>query len=268
LIGTRHEEYRQFQDGLPFVLYHGLERTKYIRSAENNWHENLELQFCTDGSGTVLLDGEILPIRKNDIVVVNSNVLHYTGTDSRMTYSCLIAGTDFCKAVGIDPQSHHFSPYIQSESMVFLMKELEKLYLDPAIPFRVTKLHKLFLEILTELGEHHTVGKSAASAGNKSFETVKSAVSYIRANYRQKLTLDMIAQAVLWDKYALCRDFKRLTGQTVIDHLNHYRCIMAIEYLSAGHTVSEAAELCGFKNLSFFSKIFKKHIGKLPSAYK
>ena len=102
----------------------------------------------------------------------------------------------------------------------------------------------------------------------KNFETVKSVITYIREIYNKKITLDEISKAVLCDKYALCREFKRLTGQTIIENLNNYRCINAMRFLNEGYTVAKAAELCGFDNLSFFTKTFKKYIGKLPSEYK
>lgn len=268
MIGTRHEEYGQLIDGLPFVLYTDLKRTPFLRSKDNNWHENLELQLCTEGCGAVLLDGEKHLFNVNDIVVVNSNVLHYTGTDTSLTYHCLIVSTDFCRQVGLDPNFMHFEPHLQSSALVALLNSLKELYLDPAAPCRIAKLNKIVLEILITLSEHHTAQKTALDTDTKRFEIVKATISHIRSHYGQRITIDEISRAVLFDKYALCREFKKLTGQTIVENLNNYRCIKAIEYLSAGYTVTHTAALCGFDNLSFFSKTFEKYIGKLPSAYK
>lgn len=268
MLGTRHEEYEPLTNGLPFVLNANLHRTKYDCSKENNWHDNLEIQICAEGSGNVLLDGEKYPFGKNDIVVINSNVLHYTGTDTSLIYHCLIVSTDFCKQVGIDTGFISFSPHIRSAALVDLFGELTEVFLKADLPCRKAKLNKLVLEILIELAEHHAAEQAAFGTEDKRFDTVKAVISYIRAHYAQKVTLDGISKAVLFDKYALCREFKRLTGQTIIENLNHYRCIKAIECLSAGYTVARTASLCGFDNLSFFSKTFKKHTGKLPSAYK
>lgn len=268
MMGTRHEEYEQFTDGLPFVLHTDLKRSSINRSKDNNWHENLEIQLCTDGCGTVLLNGERISFNKNDIVAVNSNVLHYTGTDTELTYSCLIVSTDFCRQVGLDPNFIFFESLIQSTVLVKLFEDLVSIYSNTADLCRVARLNKIVLEILIELAEHHMSLKNARGCDTRKFETVKKAVTYIRDNYARRLTIDEISRAVLYDKYALCREFKRLTGQTIIENLNSYRCVKAIELLSEGYTVAQTANLCGFVNLSFFTQAFKKNIGKLPSEYK
>ena len=48
------------------------------------------------------------------------------------------------------------------------------------------------------------------------------------------------------------------------DFLTSHRCKEAKKLLKAGSTVSEAANSCGFKNLSFFSKTYKNIMGNLP----
>jgi AraC-like DNA-binding protein len=100
------------------------------------------------------------------------------------------------------------------------------------------------------------------------FDNVKAAIGYIRQSYDRKISLDELAKITYSDKYALCRNFKRLTGQTVVQYINLYRCQKAAEMITNGQTVAEAAHLCGFDNLSFFTKTFKHYMGALPSFYK
>ncbi len=268
MVGTRYEEYGYLTDGLPFVLNIDLKRTYFNYSEKYNWHDNLEIELCTGGSGSVLLDGEKYEFKKDDIIVVNLNVIHYTGTNTDLTYCCLILSTDFYRKVGLDPQAYIFLPYIKSNVLVDLLNTLKEIYINHAIPFRITKLNELVLEILIELAEHHMIKRIALASENNNYQTVKATIAYIRMNYNKKITLDEIAKEVLCDKYALCREFKLLTGQTIIENLNNYRCIKAIDYLSDGYTVAQAAVLCGFENISFFFKTFKRYIGKLPSSYK
>lgn len=268
MLGTRHEQYSHFINGLPFLLNTGLERSRYYRSTENNWHENLEIQLCTSGEGTVLLDGKKYSFIKDDMVVVNANVLHYTGTESDLTYDCLIISTDFCRQAGIDHQTLYIEPLVRSSALVHLFTDLKTIYFNISDPFRIAKLHKIALELLIALAEQHGLQLPAVASRSRKFETVKSTISYLRQHYPHKVTLDEIAKAVLCDKYTLCKDFKKLTGQTIMENLNHYRCIKAIDCLSAGYSVADTAAMCGFENLSFFTQTFKRHMGKLPSEYK
>ena len=68
-------------------------------------------------------------------------------------------------------------------------------------------------------------------------------------------------------KYYLSREFKSFTGRTIFDTINTFRCADAKHLISKGATVSEAAAACGLENLSYFSRTFKKYVGKLPSQY-
>ena len=85
--GVRHETYANLINGLPFFLTAGIERGKNSFLNEQNWHENMEIQLFTEGEGTVLLNGEKYAVKKGDIVVVNSNVLHYTFSETRLVYT-------------------------------------------------------------------------------------------------------------------------------------------------------------------------------------
>lgn len=88
---------------------------------------------------------------------------------------------------------------------------------------------------------------------------------YIRQNMKSCLTLEDIAAYVGISKYYFTREFKRITGQTVFEYINVVRCKEAKRLITQGMTVSLAAQTCGFENLSYFTRTYKKCIGELPS---
>ena len=75
MISARYETYPTSIDQLPFILHTGLERTSLLFSKEQNWHDNLEFQLCTAGSGTVLLNGVPHPFFPDDVISVESNMI-------------------------------------------------------------------------------------------------------------------------------------------------------------------------------------------------
>jgi len=66
-------------------------------------------------------------------------------------------------------------------------------------------------------------------------------------------------------KFYLCREFKAYTGSSILQTVNLLRCTQAKLLIEGGATVSQAALSCGFDNLSYFSRTFKKLMGALPS---
>lgn len=264
MTGPRYEEYADFAGGLPFRLSVGLERTLYTSSRGQNWHEEPELQFCTGGEGTVLIGGERYDFRPGDIAAVGSGVIHRTGTEGRLTYTCLIISAAFCRQVGIECEALCFEPHFRDEALEQKLCALCEVYAG-AEPFRTAKLHELLLGILIALAERHAVRGDTPAMQARSVETVKAVIRHIRENYAKKLTLDELARAVCTDKYALCREFRHFTGQTIVTYINHYRCIMAAGAIASGCAVAEAAHLCGFESASFFTRTFKKYMGVLPS---
>ena len=67
----------------------------------------------------------------------------------------------------------------------------------------------------------------------------------------------------------LSRLFKKEEGINFLDYLNQYRIDAAKKLLqNPQYNVLEAADMTGFKNTRYFSKIFKKNVGLTPSEYR
>ena len=263
----RYEEYIRFNDDLPFYFQPRLVRTKKICSASPNWHDNIEIQLCTNGQGEVLLDGEKYSFQKGDIVIVNSNVIHYTKTDTELEYSCLIIDMEFFKKTGFEPQ-RIFKPYIpKAARLQNLFNELETIY-EKDDRLRRPLLNLTLLKILIEIGENYADDAVLQKKPEKHFGEIKKAIIFLRNHYSQKITLNELAKNVFIDKFTLSKDFKKSTGQTVIAYLNEYRCKKAAGLISEGTSVTNAALQCGFENISYFTKTFKNIFGKLPSSFK
>jgi len=98
---------------------------------------------------------------------------------------------------------------------------------------------------------------------------IKKIHSYISKNYQLPLSLEDLGQiASLSEKY-LSRRFKELYGQTPIYFRDSLRIDSACELLRGSHyAIGEIAEKCGFSDIYYFSKIFKKKTGKSPGEYR
>ena len=249
---------------IPFFFHTDIEQ-KNNKCCVLNWHTNIELLYCTDGEGTVICENTKYTFEKGDIFVVNANELHDIISDSEVTYFCLILDKDFCAENGIDTEYLHFTAKIRDE-------ELNRLYEDVAEAYnyfgvcRATKIRCAVLSLLIKLRTDYTessIGKLQDK--NPGTERIKRAMVYIRQNLSKAFTLEEIADYVGISKFYLTREFKRITGQSVFEYINIIRCKEATRLISEGQTVSAAARSCGFENMSYFSRTYKKCIGSAPS---
>lgn len=264
---TRYEKYGNLTNKLPFVLNADIVRTPTTYSEKQNWHDNIEIQFCTKGQGAVLIDGKEYPFCENDIAIIGSNSIHYTFSNTSITYSCIIISTGFCELLDIDYNNLSFSPVVKDCKLNILFSHIYEEH-KKTQPMRIACLNKLLLELLIHICSFHSTLKKSNLSQTKNLNAIKQALFYIRENYDKKISLDDISRFALIDKYTLCKEFKKFTGQTVFNNLNTYRCTKAVDLMSSGKSVTETAFLCGFENLSFFTKTFKKYMKKLPSEHK
>ncbi len=268
MLKTIYEEYTHIDNDRAFVLYASLPRTAIQASQAMNWHENMEIQFFHEGEGRVLLDGQEVGVQAGDLVVVHPRVIHYTGTDSALTYSALLVGVPFCRQMGIEQESLLFDTKIQDQTLAAYFEELVRLHTASDVAFRGAKETALLLQILIRLAETYARGSENMPQAQRTHDNVRAAIRYIRENYARKIYLDDIARYARTDKYVLTREFKKIVGKTMVEYTNTYRCQQAANRLARGATVTEAAAQCGFENLSFFTKTFCRYMGANPSQYK
>lgn len=262
----RYEEYHNLSIEKPCFFNSNIYRTLKNCSNNTNWHDNIELQYCSFGQGYVLIDGEKFEFNEKDIVVVNSNSIHYTGTLTELKYHCLIISTQLCEIAAIDYEQLHFQPLIKSPVIDEAIKNINEVYYSND-PCKTAILQMLTLKILIELKKNHTITNKFINKSSKN-RIVMDTIKYIKKNYMNKLTLDILAKNAFTDKYSLSKKFKSTTGYTIVQYINSYRCEKVIELINKGIAINEAATKCGFNNMSFFTKTFKAFAGELPSQYR
>jgi len=100
---------------------------------------------------------------------------------------------------------------------------------------------------------------------------MQKAVEYIQDNFRDELTLLMVANAVDYpgDLYSFIRSFKKAHGLTPHQYIIESRLQAARTLITSGQCdVTEAAFTCGFSTASHFSATFRKRWGVSPSELK
>ncbi len=95
---------------------------------------------------------------------------------------------------------------------------------------------------------------------------VLRAIAQMNASFAESLSVDDLAKTANMSRFHFSRLFRDEVGQAPYQYLLKVRLARAAELLRSGHSsVTEAAISSGFSDFSRFSRMFKKHTGKLPT---
>ena len=231
-----------------------------------HWHEHIEMLYF-HGEGTFICDRVEYTVQAGDLAVFNSNDVHAVSLRDGFSYDCLIVDSTFLAQNDIDVAALRFEPLVRDamagELFTNIAGEVALRESGSADRFGPAAAKAAILALMVYLCR----GWSRPDDGSRPHgDSVKRAIGYIKSRMSEPLTVDEIADHVKVSKYYFCREFHKETGYTVVKFINNLRCREAEKLLRGGeHTVGEIARMCGFENLSYFTRTFKSVVGCTPS---
>lgn len=98
---------------------------------------------------------------------------------------------------------------------------------------------------------------------------VRDVRDHVQEHINQIITTASLAQALHLNRTYLCQDFKAKTGQSVRVYVTQIKIDEAKRLLAlTDRPLAEIAEQLGFSSQSYFHKVFRKHTGLTPQAYR
>ncbi len=162
--------------------------------------------------------------------------------------------------------------------LILIHKILRKMQLDPELIigeefFLYTQVNNLTSLNLIIAWFHGIIETCFTSIHDMSLKSTKKlmekAREFIASNFHTNLSLDLVADHLHISPEHLSREFKKEIGENFIDYLLKLRIAKAKEYLQQGsYKTYEVANLVGFHDEKYFSKVFKKNTGFTPSEFK
>ena len=256
-------------------------------------HKYIEVVYIVSGKATHEIAGKTYNVKRGDLFIVNMDTPHrfvddrgasepFVAYDLMFTpefFDSEIKGNNAIEALNRSFMFHSlfvgredFPPfYSVSGSEHILFGDLfNKIYLEHR------RREKGYIEIIRAyllqliITIFRLDDEAAKGGGNlKTRQAVDYVLGYIRENYKERLSLSMLAKQVYLSPDYFGRIFKSQTGVTVGDMIQKVRVDSACALLSStDKNITEIASECGFEDIKFFYSVFKKHKNILPSAYR
>lgn len=242
-----------------------------------HWHREFEVLRVLRGRLALYLNNEIYDLRTGDVIFIPSGTLH-RGEPTDCAYDCAVFDLRIASGYSSSKLTELINPIISSDveidhichaadrcAAALLDTVTEK---DPYFEVKAASLVSELIYLFYTTGavkQSHTEDERIVHRHS----VMTLLIDKIEREYTGKITLADLAEIAQMNEKYLCRFFKSYTNQTPIDYINRLRIDRACYEMTVNKmTVTSAAYECGFNELSYFSKMFKKYKGVTPGQYR
>lgn len=100
-------------------------------------------------------------------------------------------------------------------------------------------------------------------------EGIRKAQAFLMRSFKDEVRVEELAARVGMSPRNFARRFLSATGETPLAYLHRLRIDAARHLLEAGKLgVAEVSEAVGYRDLAFFRRLFRRHAGEPPRAYR
>lgn len=258
--------------------------------------------FLAEGSGTFFIESDAVKIKKNDLVIINSNIGHNIFVDEN-EYACRSLGFGV-ESIGINTVKEEVNnnktdkkndsnkdsnSKDEGEDEEKVKLEIDNYILIPCKE-KGKKVYEIFSNIVEEFDSDNLYARTLADSIasyfiikllrllegkieivhdvniNRQVDYIKS---YIDSNYSTDIKLEELSSLAYMNKFHLIAEFKQAYRVTPIEYLILKRVEVSKGLLiSTNHSMETIAHIVGFNSQSYFNQVFRKKVGFTPSQFR
>ncbi len=215
-----------------------------------------QIFIISDGSGVINVGNKEYNLEKGDMFFVGKNLTHsYGGSDDFKTIFLGFEGI-ICEKLFAYYKVSDFSIY-RGKNYAGIVAEIGELYNNFEKFESQASLSSAAYSILISFFD--TVTKEESTP-------IEAVRNFIEVNFFKQLSLNDILDFYPFSKAKLCREFKENYGMTVFDMITKIRLMHAKNMISNDPEIKLklVAKCCGFNDMSYFCKMYKKIYGTSP----
>jgi AraC-like DNA-binding protein len=250
-----------------------------------HYHEEFELNFIENAGGTKRIVGNSIELIDDlELVLVGSNVPHgWFDTEA----------TAFQDVREITIQFHKDlfdEKFLNRDQMSLIRSMLERSRNGISFPKATIKNIRNSLELLSQKKGFHSViefvsilhelslskntkilSSMTLADEDMTYESkrMEKVMNYLKANYEHKITLEEVTEVMNMTKISFSRFIRKRSGKTFTEFLNDIRLSHASRLLiDTQQTIAEVSYKCGYNNLSYFNRTFKRKHKITPKEFR
>lgn len=238
----------------------------YVR---RDLHSDDLFLYCVGGEGTVTVDGANHSVGAGDLMMLPNGVTHVYGANPQRPWTLYwvhFAGEQ-SKAFWSYLEFNREQPVARvglsaslAAALAGIVQSLEGDFLESSLIYGSNMLRQVLAQLqMTRLQNRET----------RSQFSVDTIHEVMRKSLHDELDLNTLAQTANMTRHAFCRRYKAITGVSPYKHYLYLKMKRACHFLDAtDQSITEIAELMGYRDPYYFSRIFRQVMGMPPSQYR
>ena len=249
-----------------------------------HYHEEYELNLISNAAGAKRVVGDHMDVLDDlELVLVGSNLPHGWFTHQCQSNNISEITIQFHRDLFDDK-------FLRRNQLSFIRALLERASKGISFSQETKEVFKPRLEKLAQKSGFDSVmelisilhdlsiSRNMRTLSNSTFTSeqfsyysrrIEKAFEYMQTYYDKDISLADLSKVVNMPEVSFSRFIKKRTGKTFIESLNEIRLGHASRMLiDTTETISEVSYKCGFNNLSYFNRIFKREKGCTPKEFR
>lgn len=222
-------------------------------------HDHWELVYCTSGKGAFRFqNGTVMTYQAGEVVVIPPKAVHANSSSEGFTNIHITMA---------DPSFPYKTPFRIADDdegnvkMAFLQAKY----------YYMVDIKNADL-VLTALGDLIASYMIVCRSNSEFSEPVEKIRASIRRNYsRADYSLEEVLRGLPFHYDYLRKLFKKEVGVSPLEYMTALRMKSAETLLTAmwtnEYSITEIAQMCGYDDALYFSRVFKKYYGCAPTNY-
>ena len=272
---------RQEMSAPDYEIQH--KRDNCLQDVGLHHHDFYEIFFLISGDVTYRIEGRLYKIEPGDILLVSPKELHQVSIRTDVgpyeryvlwidgKYLDSLPAEDTNLKQVLDPMWPEYTNLLRPtrEWRSSIRTQMETLFQESEDSLFGSRLEKrsLMTHLLVSFNRIALQKGSTFAVTDGSDDMVSALVDYINEHYRERLTLDMLAELFYVSKYHMSHEFQKCMGTGIYRYIQKKRLQIAKQLLSRGEKPKAVSSLCGFGDYPGFYRAFVEEYGVSPRTY-
>lgn len=253
------------------------------------WHHHVELEFLhiINGRGTRFVGDSIESFSSGDMVLVGPRLPHvwradkiYYEGDPSLRVELIVThflkdflGKDFLNLAEMHDLSNLLEASTQGLQILGATRNQVSERLNRLTQMEIKDRLLEFIGILDYIAKSKEFRKLSSVSFTDSYQSkgadrINMVYDYIMNHFSENVTLKHAADIANMNETAFCRFFRSATAKTFTQYLNEVRVGYACRLLlNEELNIASVGYESGFRNISYFNRVFKRTIGVTPQQY-